>query len=64
MLLFWGFAVGTRITKLFWLSDILYFMQGILMAVTIISFVLLLFYLFYKMIQGGLDEIREEWEDW
>jgi F0F1-type ATP synthase membrane subunit b/b' len=49
---------------MFWLSDILYFMQGILMAITIISFVLLLFYLFYKMIQGGLDEVREEWEDW
>lgn len=64
MLLFWGFAVGTRITQMFWLSDILYFMQGILMAITIISFVLLLFYLFYKMIQGGLDEVREEWEDW
>jgi hypothetical protein len=22
MLLFWGFAVGTRITQVFWLSDI------------------------------------------
>ncbi len=64
MLLFWGFAVGTRITRLFWLSDILYFIQGLLMAAAIISLVFLLFYIFYKAIEGGLGEIREEWENW
>ena len=64
MLLFWGFAVGTRITKIFWISDIFYLIQGLCMLVMLIAFVFLIFYIFYKLIEGGLDDIKEDWNEW